>query len=114
MSVGADYDAIDVVDAKVPHGLFNPELSFVAVPGIPETNVKVLEHLAAGKSGVERLEEKDLNFIAEKVASKVSEKDSAALEKLKTEITGAKTKLSESESKLKGLLKALVPKLKPS
>ena len=26
VSVGADYDVLDVVDAKVPHGLFNPEL----------------------------------------------------------------------------------------
>lgn len=41
VSVGADYDAIDVVDAKVPHGLFNPELSLVAVPGIPETETDV-------------------------------------------------------------------------
>ncbi len=40
VSVGADYDALDVVDAKVPHGLFNPELSLVAVPGVPETNVE--------------------------------------------------------------------------
>jgi hypothetical protein len=45
VSVGADYDALDVVDAKVPHGLFNPELSLVAVPGIPETNVHVLERV---------------------------------------------------------------------
>ncbi len=34
VSVGADYDALDAVDAKVPHGLFNPELSLVAEPGL--------------------------------------------------------------------------------
>ncbi|MCW3983660.1 MAG: hypothetical protein NWE96_06650 [Candidatus Bathyarchaeota archaeon] len=45
VSVGADYEAIDVVDGKVPHGLHNAELSLVAVPGIPETNVQVLENL---------------------------------------------------------------------
>lgn len=45
VSVGADYEAIDVVDGKVPHGLHNAELSLVAVPGIPETNVQVLEKL---------------------------------------------------------------------
>lgn len=45
VSVGADYDALDIVDAKVPHGLSNPELSLVAVPGVPETNIQVLEHL---------------------------------------------------------------------
>ena len=101
VSVGADYDALDVVDAKVPHGLFNPELSLVAVPGVPETNIRVLEHLAVGKSGVERLEEKDLNIIAEKVASKLKESDSAVVEKLKTEISEAKAKLGEAEGKLK-------------
>jgi hypothetical protein len=45
VSVGADYSTLDAVDAKVPHGLFNPELSLVAVPGVPETNVQVLEKL---------------------------------------------------------------------
>ena len=45
VSVGADYEAIDVVDGKVPHGLHNAELSLVAVPGIPETNVQVIEKL---------------------------------------------------------------------
>ena len=101
VSVGADYNTLDVVDAKVPHGLFNPELSLVAIPGVPETNIRVLEHLATGKIGAGSLEEKDLNFIAEKIASKVSEKNSAACENLKTEITEAKTKLLESEGKLK-------------
>lgn len=45
VSVGADYEAIDVVDGRVPHGLHNAELSLVAVPGIPETNIQVLERL---------------------------------------------------------------------
>ncbi len=43
VSVGADYDTLDVVDAKVPHGLFNPELSHIAVPGIQKTNIRVIE-----------------------------------------------------------------------
>jgi len=54
VSVGADYEAIDVVDGKVPHGLHNAELSLVAVPGIPETNVQVLEALR--KAGVQEAE----------------------------------------------------------
>ena len=45
VSVGADYDALDVVDAAVPHGLHDAELSLVAVPGIPEANIQVLERL---------------------------------------------------------------------
>ncbi|MCW4045246.1 MAG: hypothetical protein NWE94_06995 [Candidatus Bathyarchaeota archaeon] len=45
VSVGADYEAIDLVDGKVPHGLHNAELSLVAVPGIPETNIQVIEKL---------------------------------------------------------------------
>ncbi|MCW4004596.1 MAG: hypothetical protein NWE95_11870, partial [Candidatus Bathyarchaeota archaeon] len=54
VSVGADYEAIDVVDGKAPHGLHNAELSLVAVPGIPETNVQVLESLR--KAGVQEAE----------------------------------------------------------
>ena len=49
VSVGADYEAVDVVNGKVPHGLHNAELSLVAVPGIPETNVQVLEKLVDAK-----------------------------------------------------------------
>ena len=101
VSVGADYDALDVVDAKVPHGLFNPELSLVAIPGIPETNIQVLEHFAAGKRGVESLEEKEMDLIAEKVALKVGEKSSLENEKLKTELNEAKSKLVEAETKVK-------------
>jgi len=51
VSVGADYEAIDVVDGKVPHGLHNAELSLVAVPGIPESNVQVLERLSSENAG---------------------------------------------------------------
>jgi hypothetical protein len=54
VSVGADYETLDVTaGGKVPHGLHNAEMSLVAVPGIPETNIQVLERLceslAAGK-----------------------------------------------------------------
>jgi hypothetical protein len=45
VSVGADYETLDVVDGKIPHGLHNAELSLVAVPGIPETNIQVVESL---------------------------------------------------------------------
>ena len=68
VSVSADYEAIDMVDAKVPHGLYNPELSFVAVPGIPEANIQVLERLReslAGKGKVkfkEKVKEQDAVF----------------------------------------------------
>lgn len=48
----------------------------------------------------ERLEEKDLEAIAEKVASKLTSKDSAEVEKLKSEVAEAKVKLSETEGKL--------------
>jgi hypothetical protein len=50
VSVGADYETIDVLDGKVPHGLHNAELSLVAVPGIPETNIQVLEKLQRDKA----------------------------------------------------------------
>jgi hypothetical protein len=54
VSVGADYDALDT--ANVPHGLHNAEMSLVAVPGIPETNIHVLERLCESlASGKKRL-----------------------------------------------------------
>jgi len=49
VSVGADYETLDIVDGQVPHGLHNAELSLVAVPGIPEANVQVLEKLLRKK-----------------------------------------------------------------
>ncbi|MGQ9530138.1 MAG: hypothetical protein ACUVQX_00920 [Candidatus Bathycorpusculaceae bacterium] len=45
VSVGADYETIEVIDGKIPHGLHNAELSLVAVPGIPETNIQIMERL---------------------------------------------------------------------
>jgi hypothetical protein len=45
VSVGADYETIDLVSGKVPHGLFNAEMSLVAVPGVAETNIQILEKL---------------------------------------------------------------------
>ncbi|MEM2119118.1 MAG: hypothetical protein QW840_03225, partial [Candidatus Bathyarchaeia archaeon] len=45
VSIGADYETIDAADGKVPHNLHNAELSLVAVPGVPETNIQVLEKL---------------------------------------------------------------------
>jgi len=45
VSVGADYETIDVLDGKIPHGLYNAELSLVAVPGIPEANIQIIEKL---------------------------------------------------------------------
>ena len=45
VSVAADFDCIDIFDGKVLHGLHNAELSLVAVPGVPETNVQIAEKL---------------------------------------------------------------------
>ncbi|MCW3998739.1 MAG: hypothetical protein NWE93_00685 [Candidatus Bathyarchaeota archaeon] len=45
VSVGADYQSVDVVNGKVPHGLCNAEMSLVAVPGVANANIEVLEHL---------------------------------------------------------------------
>jgi hypothetical protein len=55
VSVGADYVALDLVDAKVPYGLSHPELSLVAVSGIEETNIKVLVHFQNKKSRINTL-----------------------------------------------------------
>jgi hypothetical protein len=122
VSVGADYDALDVVDAKIPHGLSNPELSLVAIPGIPETNIQVLEHLreslpvdipvpSDSKDGIqdkhdhfvgdEKMDEKEMDKIAEKVALKIGELNSLEVEKLKIALLEAQKKFLEIEGKVK-------------
>lgn len=100
VSVGADYQAIDLVDAAVPHGLYNAELSLVAVPGMPETTIQVLEHLQSqvNSVGVEKLDEKDAESIAERVVSKISEKSSLEVENLKKQLTEAESKKKEAEA----------------
>ena len=46
VSVGADYETIDLVNGKVPHGnSYNAEMSLVPVPGVSETNIQILEKL---------------------------------------------------------------------
>jgi hypothetical protein len=45
VSVGADYQTIDLINGKIPHGLYNAEMSLVAVPGIPDANIQILERL---------------------------------------------------------------------
>jgi len=54
VSVGADYERIDILNGKVPHGLHNAELSLVAVPGIPETNIHILESLSREQAKAEQ------------------------------------------------------------
>jgi len=104
---------LDLVDAKVPHGLSHPELSLVAVPGIPETNIQILEHFlkqkgSDDKSGeMELLEEKTVGLIAQRVAEKINEKQTAEFELLRKEAAETKIKLSEAESKLKTTEEAL-------
>jgi hypothetical protein len=53
VSVGADYETLDIVDGKIPHGLRNAEMSLVAVPGIPATNIQVMEKLHAAEQAFE-------------------------------------------------------------
>jgi hypothetical protein len=53
VSVGADYESVDLVNGKVPHGLFNAEMSLVAVPGIAETNIQIIEKLGLHEQTLE-------------------------------------------------------------
>lgn len=77
VSVGADYDTLDVVDAKVPRGLFNPELSLVAVPGIQETNIRVIE----------KVEDKQLQEKLSQTVDKLSEAEKT-IEDLRKQLPG--------------------------
>ncbi|MCW4007482.1 MAG: hypothetical protein NWF09_02145 [Candidatus Bathyarchaeota archaeon] len=53
VSIGADYETIEIIDGKVPHGLCNAEISLVAVPSIAETNIQILESLHTKEQSVE-------------------------------------------------------------
>jgi hypothetical protein len=53
VSVGADYETLDIVDGKIPHGLCNAEISLVAVPGISETNIRIIEAFQFKEQGFE-------------------------------------------------------------
>ncbi len=131
VSVGADYEAVDLVDGKVPHGLHNAELSLVAVPGIPETNINVLEALLQGterkvvKAGSCVFCGKPANYLVssckecfgkfpagqepqngkEKALEKLV---TQAVEKGNSEIKTTREKLAETESKLATSEKTLI------
>ena len=83
VSVGADYDTLDVVDAKVPHGLFNPELSLVAVPGIQETNIKIIEKVE-DKQLIEKLSQTEGKLSGHKKQSRICESNFLAVAYSKT------------------------------
>lgn len=51
VSVGADYETVDFLSGKIPHGLHNAEISLVAVPGVPDANVQVMEKLHVQSAG---------------------------------------------------------------
>jgi len=53
VSVAADYEHIDNVDGNVPQGLHNAELSLVAVPGIAQANIRVMEKMGRSPKRVE-------------------------------------------------------------
>jgi hypothetical protein len=53
VSVGADYEAFDIVDGRIPHGLCNAEISLVAVPGIPSANIQIMEKLRRVEAALE-------------------------------------------------------------
>jgi len=53
ISVGADYETVDIVDGRIPHGLSNAEISLVAVPGIPAANIQVVEKLHLEEAALE-------------------------------------------------------------
>ena len=51
VSVAADYERLDVVDGQIPYGLHNAELSLVAVPGMPQTNIQVIDDQTPSANG---------------------------------------------------------------
>ncbi len=82
-----------------------------ALPGIPLTRImpieRIVESFDVHFEGVKKMEEKDLDIIAEKVAEKINAKQMAEFEILRKETAETKTRLSETENKLKTTEEAL-------
>ena len=85
VSVAADYEHMDSLDGKVPHGLYNAELSLVAVPGVPQTNIKIMEKLTPRPTENEVIDsiEKKLNEISKALEELIKQVE--ALEKGRVE-----------------------------
>jgi len=85
VSVAADYEHMDSLDGKVPHGLYNAELSLVAVPGVPQTNIKIMEKLTPRLTENEVMDsiEKKLNEISKALEALIKQVE--ALEKGRAE-----------------------------
>jgi len=85
VSVAADYEHMDSLDGKVPHGLYNAELSLVAVPGVPQTNIKIMEKLTPRLTENEVMDsiEKKLNEISKALEALIKRVE--ALEKGRVE-----------------------------
>jgi hypothetical protein len=87
------------------HGLVLTGLGWLTkdtmLPGIPLTRIMPVEKIAESFKGVEVLEEKQIEEIAQKIVAKIVEKSSFEVEKLKIELSEAKAKLAEADGKLK-------------
>mgnify|MGYP000097141582 CR=1 FL=1 len=53
VSVAADYELLEPFDGVVPYGLSFQELSLVAVPGVPEANIEIIERSGGESQGPE-------------------------------------------------------------
>ena len=69
-------------------------------------------HIHFIKQGVENLEEKEINEISEKIASKIDEKNISELEKLQTELNEVSAKLKAELSEAKAKLAEITDKVK--
>jgi len=104
VSVGADYERIDILDGKVPHGLHNAELSLVAVPGIPETNVQIVEKLKPKEESEPKTLEDLMKLLEERFAEVNKRLDEMAkpkppLAEAERDTEQKETKPSEAEKK---------------
>jgi hypothetical protein len=79
VSICADYDVLEPFDSiKIPYGLEFRELSLVAVPGDPEANIMVVEHLLHTPKA-DLLEGEEVEMSEEKGADKPLIKEDIAV-----------------------------------
>ena len=88
VSVAADYQRIDKVNGKIPHGLHNAELSLVAVPGMPSSNIQIVEKLDREATVQIREIREALQMLSMRVQALEAEKGRVAEKRSKQKVRG--------------------------
>ena len=104
VSIAADYEVVEPVDGRIPRGLSFRELSLVAVPGIPETSLEVVENLLE-KLNLQAQERETMESSGEKKAETGENQELKEVREEVKRLREQQEKLAENLSRLPEVLK---------